>query len=417
MLRSAFDNVRFLVKGFVHSYNWYMKFIITNLQTYPIQCCVIVRYHPELALGGCVMKYTRTLYPELMQMRLSYENVSKYLRSLYFAIYGYITEMINENRQDIENEQQRIGIKVAEMTLHDVSSTSFSPSPTTILSTASSSSSISSSRPINHVKSSAYNYNDGNFNYVQKFRPLFSHHRDANDFNQKFSITQNYENELEVAQSFNDFSPRTRSMDIFKFDKNNFRPNSINAKEYDASKSFSLETEVPFDLEKFETKHSDNYNVPAADSSSSSSSSAILSTTSSANTFDLPENDRIGKFSKTLAVLENNLNVQESHKRDGKPNKFSVMYIGPRQFSADYQDDMSPTLDDTPTLDLNKNSNSNDDEKGAGDDDSNIFDFENVILESFGFNAKAVKSSSLARCFRGYVKNLFQRTFEYFILM
>lgn len=372
----------------------------------------IVRYQPELELGGCVMKYTRTLYPELMQMRLSYENVSKYLRSLYFAIYGYITEMINENRQDIEREQQRIGIKVAEMTLHDVSSPSHSP-PSTISSTASSSSSISSSRPINHVKSSLYNYNDGNFNYVQKFRPLFSNHRDANDLNPKFSIAQNYENDMEVAQSFNDFSPRTRSMDILNFDKNHFLANSINAKEYDANKSFSLETEVPFDLEKFETKHSDNYNLPTADSSSSS---VILSTTS-ADIFDLPETDKNGKFSKTLAVLENNLNVKESHKRDGKPNKFSVMYIGPRQFSTDYQDDMSPSLDDTPTLELNKNSNSNDDEKGAGDDDSNIFDFENVILESFGFNAKAVKSSSLARCIRGYVKNLFHRTFEYFILM
>lgn len=384
-----------------------MKHRTHTYQTFPI---LLFRYHPELKLGGCVMKYTRTLYPELMQMRLSYENVSKYLRSLYFAIYGYITGMINENRQDIHSEQQRIGIKVAEMTSHDVSSSSFYPPSPITATTASSSSGISSSsRPINHGKSSLRNYNDGNFNYVQKFRPFLSYHRDANHLN--------YENELEVAQSFNDFSSRTRSMDILKFDKNNIRPNSINAKGYyDANESLhSLETEIPFDLEKFETKHSDN--VPAADSSSSS---VILSTISSAHTFDLLESDKNGKLTETLAVPpENNLNVKESHERNGKPNKFSVMYIGPRQFSTDYQDDMSPSLDDTPTLDLNKNSYSNDDGKGAGDGDgdSNIFDFENVILESFGFNAKAVKSSSLALCIRGYVINLFQRTFEYFILM
>ncbi len=201
-------------------------------------------------------------------------------------------------------------------------------------------------------------------------------------------------------------------MDIIKFDKNNFPPNSINANEYDANKSFSLATENPFDMEKFETKHSAEYynNVPAADSSSSSSSSspAIPSstTTTSANIFDLPDTAKKGKFSEALAVLENNLNAKESH----KPNKFSVMYVGPRQFSTDYQDDMSPSLDDAPTLDLDKNSNSNDDDE-KGDDDSNIFDFENVILESFGFNAKAVQSSTLFRCMRGYVINLFRRTF------
>lgn len=362
------------------------------------------------------MKYTRTLYPELMQMRLSYENVPKYLRSLYFAIYSYITDMINENRQDIENQQQRIGIKVAEMTLHDVSSNS----PTTLFKA------ISSPRPINHVTSSLYNYNDGNYNdgnyndgnfNLQKFRPVFSNNRyhETNHLKPKVSITQNYENELEVAQNFNDFSPRTRRMDIFKLDKNNFLTNSINGNENDTHKSFSLESEVPIDLEKFETNQSNNYNMPTADSSSSSTSVIPSTTTTSAtNIFDMPETTKNKKFSQTLAVLENNLNVKESHKRDEKPNKFSVMYSGPRQFSTDYLD-TSPSLDDAPTLDLNKNSNSNDDEKGAGD--SNIFDFENVILESFGFNAKAVKSSPLARCVRTYVINLFRRTFEYFILM
>lgn len=387
--------------------------------TYPIYAMLLFRYYPELKLGSCVMKYTRTLYPELMQMRLSYDTISKYLRSLYYAIYGYITGMINENRQDIENEQRRIGLKVTEMTLHDVTSSSFSQPPATLPSMASSPLSISSSQPINHVKSaSPYNYNGGNFNYIQKFRPLFSNHRDANHLNPNFGTKQNYENELEVAQSFNDFSPRTHSMDVLKFDKNNFLSNEINAKEYDTNKSVPLESEVPFDLEKFETKHSDyNYNVPssaaAADLSSSSSSVILSTSTTSANTFDRAEIDKNGKFSKTLAALENNLNVKESQ----KPNTFSVMYIGPRQFSTDYQDDMSPDLDDTPTLDLNKNSNGNDDEKGAGDDDSNIFDFENVILESFGFNAKAVKSSALFRCISSYVINLFRRTFEYFILM
>lgn len=381
------------------------------------------------------MKHTRTFYPELMQMRLSYEDVSKYLQSLYFAIYGYITEMINENRQDIVNERRRIGMKVTEMTLHDVSS-SYSPQPPpplprppSSIAATSSSSSISSSRPINHEKSSLHNdnnYNDGNFNHIQKFRPLFSnHHRDANHLNPKFGITKNnYENELEVAQSFNDFSPRTRSMDVLKFDKNNnFLPNPINANEYDDDaneSSFSLETEAeaPFDSEKFETKYSDNnYDVPAAVTAHHFQTADSSTSTTSANIFDLPETGRNGKFSKTLAELENNLNVKESHKRDGKPNKFSVSYIGPRQFSTDNEDDMSPSLDDAPTLDLNKNSNSNDDEKGAGDGDSNIFDFESVILESFGFNAKAVKSSSLPRCISRYVINLFQRAFEYFILM
>lgn len=389
--------------------------------TYPIYAMLLFRYYPELKLGRCVMKYTRTLYPELMQMRLSYDTVSKYLRSLYYAIYGYISEMINENRQDIENEQRRIGLKVTQMTLHDVTSSSLFQPPAALPSTASSPLSISSSQPINHVKSpSPYNYNDGNFNYMQKFRPLFSNHRDANHLNPNFSTKQNYENELAVAQSFNDFSPRTHSMDVLKFDKNNFFSNSINAKEYDTNKSFLLESEVPFDLKKFETKHSDNYNVPSSSAVaadlSSSSSSVILSTsttTTSADTFDRAEIDKNGKFSKTLAALENNLNVEESQ----KPNTFSVMYIGPRQFSTDYQDDMSPALDDTPTLDLNKNSNGYDDEKGAGDDDSNIFDFENVILESFGFDAKAVKSSALFRCISSYVINLFRRTFEYFILM
>lgn len=353
-------------------------------------------------------------------MRLSYENVSTFLRSLYFAIYGYITQMINENRQDTESEHDRIGIKVAEMTLHDVSS-SFSP-PSTILSTESSSSGISSSRPINHVKSSLYNYEDGNFNYVQKFRPVFPNHRDANHLNPKFSIPPNYKNELKVAESFNDFSPRTRSMDILKFNKNIFPTNSINANEYDENKSFSLESEVPFHSEKFETKHSDNnYNVPAAEilDSSPSSSSVILS---KANIFDLPETDKIGKFSNTLAKVENNLNVKETHKRDGNPNKFSVMYVGPRQFPTDYQYDMSPSSDDTPILELTKN----DDKKGAVHDEfnifnidniiRNIFDFDTVILESFGFNAKTVKSSTLGRCARSYLMSFSTRAFEYLFL-
>lgn len=354
-----------------------------------------------------------------MQMRLSYDNIAEYLRGLYFAIYGYVIAMINENRQDIQSEQERIGIKVAEMTWHDVKSSLLPyPAATTTTTTntllsapETSSSSISSPRPINHVKPSLYNYNDGNFNYMEKFGSYFSNHHDtSHQSNRKFSPTPNYGNELEVmAQSFNDFSPSTRSMDTLKFDKNNFLPNSINATEYDANKSF------PFDSAKFETKQSENYYVPAADSSLSlsPSSSSVTTTTTSANTFDLPETDKNGKFSQALPVLENNLNIEQSHKRDGKPNKFSVMYVGPRQFSTDYQDDVSSSSDDTPTLDLNKNSNAD----GKGDDDSNIFDFEKIILESFGFNANAVKSSVMGRCMRSYMTQLFRRTFEYFILM
>lgn len=316
--------------------------------------------------------------------------------------------MINENRQDIQIERQRIGIKVEEMTLHDV----LSPK-------------MASTRTTNHVKSSFSNYNNGNFNYMQKFRPLFSnnHYVEKNHPKSNVSIKQSYE--LEMAQSFNDFSPRTRRMDLFKFDKNNFLINSINEKECDANNAtLSLETGVPsFDSEKFETKHSNNYKMPTtADYSSSSftqqsSSSVIQSTTSTTNTFDRPEIVENKKFHHALAVLEDNLNAKESHKRDEKPNKFSVLYFGPRQFSTDYQD-MSPSLDETPTLELDKNSNGNgDDEKGAGASDSNIFNFENIILESLGLNAKAVKSSSLARCIKSYVINVFRRTFEHFILM
>lgn len=320
-------------------------------------------------------------------MHLSYDNLTKYLQSLYFAIYGYIIEMINENRQDIQSEQQKIGMKVAEMTLHDVS---------TSLSTGGSSlSSQSSSSRINFIKSSPYS--DENINYVEKFRQYFPNHR--TDANRNFG-----ENKLDAAeQRFVDATSRIRRMDRIKFDGN------------DTNKSFPLERSV--DLESFERKYFENYDMPTAYTSSSSA----IPSQSTGSILDLPESEKkTENLSKALVAPENNSNVNESHKRDdGKSNQLSVMYVGPRQFSADYQDAVSPS-DDTPTLDLNKNSNGNDDEKGAGDGDSNIFDFENVenvILESFGFNAKAVKSSIIAGCVRSYFINLFHRTFEYFILM
>ncbi|KAJ6641516.1 Helicase SEN1 [Pseudolycoriella hygida] len=314
----------------------------------------LVLYHPELELGRCVIKYTRTMYPGLPQISLSYENISNYLRGLYFSIYNYINEMINENRQDIQAERQRIGMKVAEITLNDRSSNFFSP-PTTV------------SRPINHVHSSLPTYSDGNFSYVQDLRPFYSDHP-VNNFS--LNKVQHYETESGVEQGLDDFYSRSE--------------------EYDAEESVPLETVVPFESEKVEERQTDN--TPVLQSTIQSKQSAL---------FDVLVNNEHETFGKS------NLNPEEIPKQGGKRYKLQVLYSGPRQFSTDYQDE-----EDTPTLDLNKNSNSD-----SADGDSDIFDFENVLLESFGFNPGVVKKHHLARCVRSYIINLFRRTFEYFILM
>lgn len=362
MFRSFFKSIGFLAKNLVVTYNW---------------------LHPELALGGCVMKYARAQYPELLQSTITYDNITKFVRSVYGMMYGYVREYIDENQQDIAIERERIGAKVAQITDYDTHA--FVPSTS--------------------------NYNSDYINnYVQDYGTF-----QYNQQNVRRQSRENEDNILSVsAKSFNELESR-RQMASFKFNENNFFTNSINKENATIPKKnnriisdLKLRNENVMPLENVTFRSNILYETRLTTLNSTS----IPRTNSNIITKNV-EN----KFLKMK--LKDDLNVaQNNNKKEMKWN--SIMYVGPRQFSTNFipnssKDGISTVVAGNEnvtnnelltTIDSSDVYYGKDDEKG-----DNLFDFENAILESFGFKTKG-KSITLTTCTQKYVINILWRMLE-----
>lgn len=380
MIRSFLDGIGFFARNLVVTYNW---------------------LQPELSLGGCVMKYARATYPELIQSTLSYDNISKFVRSVYGMMYNYIQEFLDENRQGMAIERERIGAKIAQLTNSDAHITSdhhhrHTPSANT------------------YMKLSP-NYNADYFNYAQEYGMLQSQHHQENR-------RQSRENEEDIitmnGKSFNEYEPR-RQMVSFKFNENNSLTNSINK----GNMNF------PKKIHKFMSDikwRKENVTLPQANVSVAIPTTAQETVTTVASPSPSSPNRTTTNNVKNKFLeikLKDNSNVVQSNKTETK--RYAILYVGPRQFPASgvavrpYNGIAGPTL--PPPLPVqvnvpNENSlttfeSSDLNYKTSHGNDDNLFDFESVILEFFGVKTKG-KSITLNTCTQKYVIHILLRMLE-----
>lgn len=113
--------------------------------------------------------------------------------------------------------------------------------------------------------------------------------------------------------------------------------------------------------------------------------------------------DSKAKIQKNSTFTERKLKMIEPKKDD-----FTVMYVGPRHFLKKRSDTDAPTT--TTNMD---NDGTSDNEIPDDESIENLFDFENIIMESLGLStAKSVKRSSFTRCTQSYVIGLLMRTID-----
>lgn len=366
MIRTFLNGIGFFAKNLLVTYNW---------------------LQPELALGGCVMKYARASYPELMQSTLSYDNISKFVRSVYGMMYNYIREFIDENRQDMAIERERIGAKIAQLTDSDAQLTGQ-----------------------RHRTPSIYmqlspNYNADYFNYIQEYGMLQSHHH---RHHQEENRRQSRENEEDIitmnAKSFNEYEPR-RQMVSFKFNENNFLTNSINKGNMSFPKKVhKFMSDIKWRNENFAPQANVSVAIPTTTETVTSPSNRNMT------------NNVKNKFLEIK--LKDNSNVVQSNKTETKI--YSILYVGPRQFPASgavrpYDGIVGTTVplqENVPNENSLTTFESSDLNYKTNDvNGDSLFDFENVILEFFGVKTKG-KSITLTTCTQKYVINILLRTLE-----
>lgn len=394
-------------------------------------------YHPELHLGGCVLKYARRQYPELMQAPMTTDNVVTIVRTMYSQLSGYLKEMVDENRQEVQAERERIGAKVADLT---------APSSAATIQDSSVSASVPVSvpqftpiqaptplPPISHQPNnpqpfqvptvSALKYRSirrsatGDIldaeiqdEGVELLQPnpmeinAFATNNEARDASQPTYLNQNYyynkpsayqrqlsanRNNYNVARHF----PATTSRFVYKGNLNAKRgPRQFTDVTIEQQQQQQLLKPVILQME---------WASPAQ-----KWGNELEEQTPS----QLPPPPPPPKTLQTPYVEKLNVKASSSSNADKDDSFSNEMLPATTNHIDDDNDDVDGVVmayDGGVAEAISA---------GSGEDGivvpSTLFDFENIILESFGFNAKEVKSFSLARCAQSYVLNIMWRMVE-----
>lgn len=479
-------------------------------------------YNPEIRMGGCVVRYARQNYPELMVGPMSPENFYTVARSMFTSVSGYFTEMITDNRVEVQAERQRIGSKIADITSSELNDFK-TPAPKDqqqYFGTPFQSGLVTSPvfvTPAPHQQQ----YNQGRDNQLiqaQKPQQLNQQvqyqqllHKQLQHPETIYSQSQQHDrpstfnplNSLDMLPQ--QFPPRYRNIrrsaagNILAYDDNDYIETPSLSRSFAISSYRSISMPFTFN-DRFlpmvssirrrsvggtlmTPTSADNLNYDGPWEAGDNQSSASNTATAHNNATAVTEN---ANLPVPKIFSENNLNVKQSNKKENE--ELFVAYVGPKQFTA--ADTMLPLplpppstappqyvrldeglnrlpsppqsqLQPPTTADLNFKVGHNDDENyisnvdiddeegvvmSAEDDDNakngntidgendtsisdntasggdggggiggalaNLFDFENIILESLGFTAKEVKTSSLTRCTQSYIMHILWRWVE-----
>lgn len=490
-------------------------------------------YNPEIRMGSCVARYARQNYPELMVTPMSPENFYTVARSMFTSVAGYFTEMITDNRVEVQAERQRIGSKIADITTSELDDfKSAAPEAQQEYFSTSAQPGLETSPVFVTPAPHQQQYQQGREHYPQQhqvIQPLqhqqLQHqqllHKHLKHPETKYSQTQQQLQPV-TASSFNalgslsmlpqpfqqrqQFPPRYRNIrrsaagNILAYDDNDYTDTSSQSRSFAISSSRSINMPFTFNERIFLPTASSirrrsvggtlmtptssdniNYDGPWAAGDNQSSASNIVTTNHNATAVTENANLLVPKI-----FSENNLNVKQSNKKQNE--ELSIAYDGPKQFTAadtmlplplplppppptappqyvrldvydplpsqpqtqlqpptkadlkfkvghnnDDNDISNVDIDDEEGVvmsaeddDNAKNGNTIDGENSTSSSDNtasgggggiggtlaNLFDFENIILESLGFTGKEVKTPSLTRCTQSYIMHILWRSLE-----
>lgn len=507
-MRNSITN---MISAFISSIRYMVRRVIITYQF----------YHPEIRMGGCVVRYARQNYPELIVAPMTPENIYNVARSMLTSVTGYFTEMVTDNRVEVQAERQRIGSKIADITTSELDGFK-TPAPAE---TAASEQQYFG-HPLQHglVTSPVFvtpaphqeQYQQRRADRLIQPQEQQVHspqllHKQLLHTEPKYLQTQQQQQQPSRVSSFNPISSmstlpqqfpqryrnirRSAAGNILAYDDNDYIDTHSQSRSFEISPSRSIHIPLTFNEHRFlpavisirrrsvggtstTPTSSDNINYDGPWTAGDNQSSASDIGTANNNATAVTEN---ANFPASKIFFENNLNVKQSNKKENE--ELSGAYVGPRQFTV--ADTMLPLplppsstappqyvrldegqnrlpsppqsqLQPPTTADLNfkvghndddndisnvdingeegvvmsaeddnaKNGNTIDGENSTSSSDNaaggggiggalaNLFDFENIILESLGLTPKEVKTSSLTRCTQSYIMHILWRSLE-----
>lgn len=408
MIRAVFKSMAFLAKNVILTYQW---------------------LHPEVSLSRCVAQYARREYPELMQTPMTYDNIAKFVRTVYNMVSSSITEYMNENRQEVKLERERIGAKLAQITADDTMSlnrgdASMATSMMVLPSVPSHQQPSTSLLPPSPTPSYT------NVNMVQNINDILNRYRRSqgkseymkrsNDFlltkRKDFDVSNNDNDEQNKLRSrMNEFDTTAAGKSISSSNNNNISPSNEIILSFKTQAKDNL-IPMPLMKTKMPTTTTAAKRKTATNNIKDINATEIATATNSSET----------NFPKTIESKDNfNLTLPIAKTKD---SRFTVMYAGPRQFPNGITDINSNSYTDAKNqqqqqqhsdVSINEVTATYQNSGAAtknNEKTESIFDFENAILETFGFHrGKGVQSVSLTGCTQKYVINILWRMVEDFV--
>lgn len=338
-------------------------------------------YNPEIRMGGCVVRYARQNYPELMVAPMTPENFYNVARSMLSSVSGYFTEMITDNRVDVQAERQRIGSKIADITTSELDDfktpalqiaqdhqqyfgTPIPPGSVTspvFVTPAPHQQQYQQGRENQLIHTQKHQQQDQAQSQqllhkkLQHPEPKYSQSQQqhlpstTSSFNPLSSLTML----PQQFQQHQQFPPRYRNIrrsaagNILAYDDNDYIDTPSQSRSFAISLSRSINMPFTFNEHRFLSTVSSNrrrsvggtlmttstssdnlnYDGPWAAGDNQSSASNIVTATQTATA--VTEN---ANFPVPKTFSENNLNVKQSNKKENE--ELSVAYVGPRQFTA-----------------------------------------------------------------------------------
>lgn len=423
MLSEIFGGLRYTLRSMFITYNF---------------------YHPELHLGGCVLKYARRQYPELMQAPMTTDNVITIVRTMYAQLTGYVQEMIDDNRQEVQAQRERIGAKVADLTAPSSENESnavpqFTP--------------IQAPTPLPVIQHPGpYHQQNNNQPSAHPFQipqaPLPATAAAAPPLKYR-SIRRSATGDIleaEFDEGVEEFQRPPSAMEINAFVASNnvvtssdamrnyyHRPSSSD--EATIRQQYLRQNDFNGAARQFPSSAFFNRNLNSKPYRKREIAPIMVGTDGrrqvimSDLTIEQLQHQQLGVVSTANdkqwdTSSATHMNVQKTPYMD-MGDETNIVNNAVDKDDTSFANDISMTTTTSNHIDDDDNDGvvMEDDggvadaiSAGSGEDaikvPSTLFDFENIILESFGFNAKEVKSFSLSRCAQSYVLNIMWRMLE-----